>query len=123
MINRSHRFHGRGSLKIVYARGQVVRTGQIALRYFKNDRRKTYRAAVIVSRKVSKSAVVRNRIRRRIYEEIRLFEPKMVSPYDLVMTVYTDSLATDSAEKINQLIEEVMTKSGATTGARDIVNT
>lgn len=113
MISRSHRFHGRGSLKIVYARGETIRAGQLALRYFKNERRKSYRAAVIVSRKVSKSAVVRNRIRRRIYEIIRLLEPKMTANYDLVITVYSESLAAEDSEKLNKIVEEVLTKAGA----------
>lgn len=58
-----------------------------------NQRRSTYRSAVVVSKKVSKSAVVRNRIRRRIYEQIRLLETQINKPYDIVITVYNDQLA------------------------------
>jgi ribonuclease P protein component len=93
MITSNHRFHGRSSLRFVYQRGQTVRGSHLSLRYIRNDRRPTYRAAVVVSRKVSKSAVIRNRIRRRIYEIIRLSTPNIFGAYDLVFTVYGEEVA------------------------------
>ncbi len=65
----------------------------MALKYVRNPRRKTYRVAVVVSRKVSKSAVVRNRIRRRIYETVRVQSPHITQAYDMVFTVFSDQLA------------------------------
>jgi ribonuclease P protein component len=93
MISNAHRFHGRSSIRFVYQRGQMVRGQLVALRYARNDRQQAYRAAVVVSRKVSKSAVVRNRIRRRIYEIVRNTADQIVGPYDLVFTVYGDDVA------------------------------
>lgn len=93
MINTVHRFHGRASLRFVYQRGQMVRGELVSLRYIRNDRRPSYRAAVVVSRKVSKSAVVRNRIRRRIYEIVRNQADRFTGPYDLVFSVYGDGVA------------------------------
>lgn len=92
MIARKHRFHGYGSLRNVYQNGRAVRGPLSSLKYLRNDRRNSYRAAVVVSKKVNKSAVVRNRIRRRVYETIR---QNIVTgePYDLVVTVYSDQLA------------------------------
>jgi ribonuclease P protein component len=93
MIAREHRFHGYGSLKYVHRKSKTVRGPYCALKYVRNDRRKRYRVAVVVSKKVHKSAVVRNRIRRRIYEAVRLaIVPD--EPYDLVFIVYSDYLAT-----------------------------
>jgi ribonuclease P protein component len=66
MLSRTHRFHGYGSLKKVYANGKSVRGGLIGLKYLAGGS-KPYRVAVVVSKKVHKSAVVRNRIRRRLY--------------------------------------------------------
>jgi ribonuclease P protein component len=57
-----------------------------------NPRRKTYRAAVVVSRKVNKSAVARNRMRRRLYEAIRQLEQQITEPYDIVITVFHSSV-------------------------------
>ncbi len=94
MIHQTHRFHGHNSLRFVYTHGQTVRSQHLVLKYVRNPRRKTYRVAVVVSRKVSKSAVVRNRIRRRIYEIIRIQSPHITQAYDLVFTVFSDQLAT-----------------------------
>jgi len=106
MIARTHRFHGYNSLNWAYKRGQTVRDSKLALKYAINPKRNSYRAAVVVSRKVSKSAVVRNKIRRRIYEIIRECEPQINNNYDLIFSVYSDSLATLARAELKQLILE-----------------
>lgn len=109
MIARMHRFHGFNALRHVYARGQTVRGPLIAVKYLANarrDPRTTYRAAVVVSRKVHKSAVVRNRIRRRIYEVIRHHEAVMTGPYDMVITVFSDQIATIDATVLQSMLVE-----------------
>lgn len=65
-----------------------------------NNRRSTYRAAVVVSRKVHKSAVTRNRIRRRLYEILRQIEGDIAGPYDIVITVFHDGVLKDSADNL-----------------------
>ena len=71
MLIRAHRFHGYNSLRGVYGRGQTLRASLLNLKYQWREPNRPYRVAVVVSRKVSKSAVVRGRIRRRIYEIVR----------------------------------------------------
>ncbi|MEM6997313.1 MAG: ribonuclease P protein component [Patescibacteria group bacterium] len=71
MISNTFRFHGHGSLKYLFRHGKGTRTKYATVKYVQNPKRKNYRLAVIVSKKVAKSAVTRNRIRRRIYELIR----------------------------------------------------
>src|SRR5438445_10027858 len=93
MITVSHRFHGHGSLRGVYQRGQTVRSSMVGLRFARRDPRRPYRAAVVVSRKVSKSAVVRNRIRRRLYEIIRRQALAIPPGTDLVVTVFDERAA------------------------------
>ncbi|HSD56152.1 MAG TPA: ribonuclease P protein component [Candidatus Saccharimonadales bacterium] len=112
MIDRTHRFQGHGSLRFVYQKGQTVRGPFCALKYIVNNRRKQYRVAVVVSRKVHKSAVVRNRIRRRIYEIVRTNADNISRPYDLVITAYSDQLAIMPAEQLNQAIAEKLEKAG-----------
>lgn len=104
MIGRKNRFHGHGSLRYVYRNGQTVRGPLCALKYAPNDRRKDYRLAVVVSKKVHKSAVVRNRIRRRLYEAFRLESPHFNQPYDLVLTVFNEQVATISGEEVQKLV-------------------
>lgn len=93
MLSKTYRFHGRAGLGAVYSKGKTVRHGNIALRYFKNERRHNYRLAVVVSKKTEKSAVKRNRIRRRIYEVAKSCLAETTSPYDLVITVYNSNVA------------------------------
>lgn len=104
MINSTHRFHGHGSLRYAYQRGETVRHALLALKYVKNSRRDTYRVAVVVSKKVHKSAVVRNRIRRRIYEAVRLLESQINEPYDLVITVFHEQLAALPSAELQSLV-------------------
>lgn len=110
MITQAHRFHGRSSLRYVYQRGQTVRAGVIALRYIRNTRENGYRVAVVVSRKVSKSAVVRNRIRRRLYEIVRKSASRIAEPYDLVFTAYDEGTATVSHAQLEEAVLSSLAK-------------
>lgn len=112
MIARQHRFHGPTSLNFVYRHGSVVRNGFLALKFISNQRRTTYRAAVIVSRKVNKSAVNRNRIRRRLYEVIRSQEDSLIEPYDLILTVYSDQPLEMAADKLQRSVLDLLNQSG-----------
>lgn len=103
MLSRPHRFHGYGSLRYVYRNGKVVRGAYCSLKYVANNRNTRYRVAVVVSKKVSKSAVVRNRIRRRIYEVVRM----TVIPdqqVDLVFTIYNEQMATLAADQLKDCV-------------------
>ncbi len=110
MIGRPHRFHGHNSLSFVYKQGQTVRQGPLALRYINNSRRTSYRVAVVVSRKVSKSAVTRNRIRRRVYEQVRLAELPTEFAYDLVITAFSDQVAVMPAAELQSLVRTLLSK-------------
>lgn len=114
MLSRSHRFHGYGSLRYVYKNGKVVRGSHCALKYVSNNRNSRYRVAVVVSKKVSKSAVVRNRIRRRVYEIVR--ESVLPDqPYDLVFTVFSDQLASMPAKQLQGTIRSQLKSAQITT--------
>lgn len=104
MITKNHRFHGHNSLRYVYQHGKTVRGPLCALKYVRNDRRTEYRLAVVVSKKVHKSAVVRNRIRRRVYEAFRLEQSRITEPYDIVVTVFNEQLATIPGNEVTRLV-------------------
>ena len=95
MIGRRYRFLGRGSLKYLFRRGRTILgpTDHLRLRWVINQRRSHPRLAVIVSKKVSKQAVTRNRIRRRLFELWRPHLANLDSPVDLVLTVRRPELA------------------------------
>lgn len=110
MIARRHRFHGYGSLRYVYKHGQTVRGSMLSLKFVPNTRRSAYRLAVVVSKKVDKSAVVRNRIRRRVYEVVRQLEDRIQAPYDMVLTVFSEQLATMPADELKKMVTAQLKK-------------
>jgi ribonuclease P protein component len=110
MIVRRHRFHGYGSVKAVYRRSQSVRGALLGLRYAKRSPGQPYRVAVVVSRKVNKSAVKRNRIRRRIYETLRTHEAEIPKESDLVLTVFNDQVSELEQNKLEAVIQDLLKK-------------
>jgi len=109
MLSRSHRFHGYGSLRRAYSQGQTVRGSLLSLRYASRPATKPYRVAVVVSKKVNKSAVIRNRIRRRVYESVRHFE-NVPQNTDLIFTVFSDQLVNTEDIKLKSQVSELLEK-------------
>jgi ribonuclease P protein component len=125
MIARTHRFHGYNSLRFVYQQGATIRGTQLALKYANNPRRDSYRAAVVVSRKIQKSAVARNRLRRRIFEAIRADDLAISRPYDLVFTVFNAQVEELTPAKLHSLVHSQLEKAGvlaANISGHDIVS-
>ncbi len=127
MIGRANRFHGLGSLNFAYKTGQTARGPLLSLKFVRNPRRNTYRVAVVVSRKVHKSAVTRNRIRRRVYEALRAYSAQISGPYDLVFTVFNDQITTIEFTELEKQVKNLLTRADVLTStnprAHDIVNT
>jgi len=115
MISSKYRFHGQNGLRFVYRRGEVVRTKYCAAKYVVNTRTDTYRVSVVISKKVAKSAPVRNRIRRRIYEQVRIYAPQYLKNHDVVITVFDQELAVLPSPQIEQLIQRILKSIGSST--------
>lgn len=108
MIPFANRFHGHGSLKFVYRNGNAVRSRYATIKVTKNPRRKASRVAVIVSKKVLKSAVRRNRIRRRVYEYIRKQLPKFEGAFDIAVVVSSSELVGMPAADLSNLLDDLL---------------
>ena len=107
MIPFTLRFHGHNSLRYVYKNGQAVRTRFATLKSTTNPHKKLPRIAVVISKKVLKSAVRRNRIRRRMYEYIRLQIPNLTDVYDIVIIVSSSELLTMSSIELNSQLDQL----------------
>jgi ribonuclease P protein component len=79
------------------------------MRYQKNNK-SDYRLAVVVSKKVAPRAVTRNRIRRRLFEQVRTQGRVSNLPVDLIIYVKTiDVVAMDSLD-LNKEIADLTKK-------------
>jgi ribonuclease P protein component len=108
MLARRHRFHGLHSLDAVYRHGQTIRGPLFLVRYSPNSKRSDYRVAVVVSKKVHKSAVVRNRIRRRVYEVVRTHG--LSANLDIIITVFDETVATMPADQLQKSLRKLLDK-------------
>ena len=124
MISRKHRFHGHGSLRFVYQQGKTVRGQFGSLKYATNPKRRDYRMAVVVSKKVHKSAVVRNRIRRRVYEIVRkeFTESLPKEAFDMVFTIFSDQVATMDIEELQERVLSKMREADIISNSRDKID-
>jgi ribonuclease P protein component len=97
-------------LRYVYQNGKTVRGPLTAVKFVPNPKRTDYRLSVVVSKKVHKSAVKRNRIRRRIYEAVRILS--VSNSFDIVITVFHYQVATMPAEELQRLIHAQFKQAG-----------
>ncbi|HUC20207.1 MAG TPA: ribonuclease P protein component [Candidatus Polarisedimenticolaceae bacterium] len=86
----------------VFKRGRQGTSGPIGVKAALNGTA-TSRAVVVVSKKVSKRAVVRNRIRRRIIAMIGERWATVAPGYDIVVTVHSNIAETPASELIKHL--------------------
>lgn len=112
MISVKFRFHGHGSLRYVYANGNAVRSQSFTIKSVKNTRRRNSRVSVVVSKKVLKSAVGRNRIRRRVYEYVRVNLENLNAVYDIVVIVTTPDVKNMPSEELRVCLDQLFEKAG-----------
>ena len=108
MLSKLNRFHGHQSVRRVYKQGSAERNALGSLHVFSDQKTSATKAAVVVSKKVDKSAVVRNRIRRRIYELVRAHMADFSHPANLVFTIYKTDAATMPAEKLDGEVKNLL---------------
>lgn len=75
----------------MYQHGKTVRRANMSLVFAPNTRGFT-RVAVVVSKKVAKSAVERNRIRRRVYEALRKNFDYLPKKNDYIFVVFSKNV-------------------------------
>lgn len=107
MLAYNYRFHGHNSLRYVYKNGQALRSAMLTIRYVENQRRTSPRIAVVVSKKVHKSAVGRNRIRRRLYEWFRLHLPQLKENYDIVCIVTSAEVRAMQPTELDAVLKDL----------------
>ncbi|MBR3236726.1 ribonuclease P protein component [Candidatus Saccharibacteria bacterium] len=96
-------------MRYVYQHGKTVRRARMSLTFVENTKGFT-RVAVVVSKKVAKFAVQRNRIRRRVYEALRLNFEYLPKKMDYIFVVFSKDLLkmpfSDLEKLLGELVEE-----------------
>jgi ribonuclease P protein component len=109
VLATKNRFRGSRAIARVYKTGGNTRARGLGLR-LRQTGESDFRAAVVVSKKVHKSAVVRNRIRRRIYETLRTDNRQRLGGTEVVLSVFDVSFATMSAERLRAEVASLLSK-------------
>jgi len=108
MLSKINRFHGHASQKYLYKNGTAVRSHWMTVKYIANPHRKKSRVSVVISKKVHKSAVGRNRIRRRIYEIMRHELSKFNGVYDFAVIIISGEAIHASAEDLQNTMQTLL---------------
>lgn len=112
MLSGAYRFHSRGGVRYTYKNGRQVRGVKISLVVADNMKRRKGRFAVIVSKKVLKSAVKRNRMRRRVYEVIRAELPRLAEAKDVLVNIYSKDVVDMEHKELVGLMKQSFSDAG-----------
>ena len=110
MLAKKYRFHSRGGVRFTYQKGKTIRTPKMSLVYNANSRNHQ-RFAVVISKKVIKSAVGRNRVRRRVYEAIRSLLPEYTLKNDCIFVIYSKDIKEMNFAELTKLIQGLLEQS------------
>ena len=116
MLQQRYRFHGYGGLRYLYRHASAERSRLLTVKYVANRRRRMPRIAVVVSKKVHKSAVGRNRIRRRIYEILRQQVPHFTGVYDVALIITSSEVLTTPHDELVLVVTNLLVRAGICSG-------
>lgn len=103
MLGKRYRFHSRGGVKYVFRHGKTIRSQKMSLVFMPNVRGFT-RVAVVVSKKVEKTAVGRNRIRRRVYEVLRKNFDLIKKRTDYIFVIYSKEVEVMDNSELEKML-------------------
>jgi len=108
MLPKINRLKREKDIEKVFKRGKGVKEGFLVLKVVKNNFRKP-RVAFVVSQKISKKATLRNKIRRKLSELVRLKIKRVKKGVDLVL-IAASGLEEKDFWEINETIDKLFRK-------------
>lgn len=112
MIAKNFRFHGHGALRYLYKNADTYRSRYGVIRIITNPKRRSSRLAVVISKKTHKSAVGRNRMRRRVYEILRHELPKFEGNYDVAVIVTNAEVMAVPHDELVRSLQAMLAQAG-----------
>ena len=110
MLTRPHRLAAKRDFAKLFSKGRPFHARGLTVKAALNGKEVT-RVGFIVSTKVSKRSVVRNRIRRRLREIVRLRLADIRPGLDIAFIVKAELVPLEHAELV-QIVEALLEKSG-----------
>ena len=110
MLAREQRLRKSADIARVYKLGRFGNSGELQVKALLR-KQTTTRVAVVVSKKVSKKAVVRNRIRRRLTANLAARWQTLAAGYDIVVSVRSDVSELPSPE-LSRKLDQCLTRCG-----------
>jgi len=105
MPSSAHRLTKRGDIEKVLRRGKTVHGDYLTIKVAQNNR-EALRFTVVVSLKVSKKAIERNKVRRRVREIMRTeITPSVTKPADVAILLKKSSLDASYEELKKTLVK------------------
>ncbi|MDZ7798842.1 MAG: ribonuclease P protein component [Patescibacteria group bacterium] len=109
MLAKKFRLSKEKAFKKVYQKGKFFFTSNINLR-FANNQAKNTRFGFVISKKISKKATVRNKIKRQLSEIIRKHLNSIVKEKDIIIKVKKPYIKKSFKEK-EQILVKIFKKS------------
>ncbi len=106
MLARNSRLRRRSDFNRVHKQGQIKHLDNFSIKYHQSNLDHP-RIAVVVSTKVSKRAVDRNRLRRRIYAQVREVLPSIKPGSDIIVMVRRSAMDRSSQELAQELVKSL----------------
>ena len=110
MLAKANRLTKEGDFKQLAGKGKPFYSSLMAIKVLKNVLAES-RFGIIISTKVSKKAVVRNQLKRRLSEIIRLNLVKLKKGFDVIVLTKPD-LAKRSYAEIESELAQLLKKAG-----------
>lgn len=102
MLPRKNRITRKSEYDLIKKAGTLIKTDYLTILFIKKVGQKNPRFGIIVSNKISKRAVQRNKIRRSLRHAIMELSGK-ISNFDYLIIVRKNLLETDKFEIVNML--------------------
>lgn len=108
MLAKKHCLKRKKDFQKTIQRGRKIEKDFLVLKFFENSL-KTTRIGFVVSRKVSKKAYLRNKIKRRLREIIKTNLPNLKPGHDLIFFT-KKGIIKKSFREIKEVVEQILKK-------------
>lgn len=109
MIAKKYRIE-RNLINYILEKGELYTSKLLIIRYLKNNK-KFLRFCVIISKKITPKAIIRNKLKRQIYEAIRTNINELIHPEPIdVIIIPKKKILEAKFEEIEENIKRITTK-------------